>query len=78
MGSAQWSDLGMFLQTFMLLAVEAGLDTCPRRLTTVGKPFEFVELQKRKCFWEWLWKATNRSLHSLGERMAVDEWATWL
>jgi nitroreductase len=30
MGSAQWSDLGMFLQTFMLLAVEAGLDTCPQ------------------------------------------------
>ena len=30
MGSAQWSDLGMFLQTFMLLATEAGLDTCPQ------------------------------------------------
>lgn len=28
MGSPQWSDLGMFLQTFMLLAKEAGLDTC--------------------------------------------------
>ncbi|MEM9713370.1 MAG: nitroreductase [Actinomycetota bacterium] len=28
MGPPQWSDLGMFLQTFMLLAVEAGLDTC--------------------------------------------------
>ncbi len=28
MGSAQWSDLGMFLQTFMLLAQEEGLDTC--------------------------------------------------
>ena len=30
MGAAQWSDLGMFLQTFMLLAKEAGLDTCPQ------------------------------------------------
>lgn len=30
MGAAQWSDLGMFLQTFMLLAVEAGLGTCPQ------------------------------------------------
>ncbi len=30
MGPPQWSDLGMFLQTFMLLAVEAGLDTCPQ------------------------------------------------
>jgi len=28
MGPPQWSDLGMFLQTFMLLAREAGLDTC--------------------------------------------------
>jgi len=28
MGPPQWSDLGMFLQTLMLLAKEAGLDTC--------------------------------------------------
>ncbi|MEM7283072.1 MAG: nitroreductase [Pseudomonadota bacterium] len=28
MGPPQWSDLGMFLQTFMLLAEEAGLNTC--------------------------------------------------
>jgi len=28
MGPPQWSDLGMFLQTFMLLAQEAGIDTC--------------------------------------------------
>ena len=28
MGPPQWSDLGMFLQTFMLLAEEAGLATC--------------------------------------------------
>lgn len=30
MGPPQWSDLGMFLQTFMLLAEEAGLGTCPQ------------------------------------------------
>jgi len=28
MGPPQWSDLGMFLQTFMLLAEEAGYQTC--------------------------------------------------
>ena len=28
MGPPQWSDLGMFLQTFMLLAQEQGIDTC--------------------------------------------------
>ena len=30
MGPPQWSDLGMYIQTFMLLAVERGLDTCPQ------------------------------------------------
>ena len=30
MGPPQWSDLGMYLQTLMLLAVEAGLATCPQ------------------------------------------------
>ena len=30
MGPPQWSDLGMFLQSFMLLAREEGLDTCPQ------------------------------------------------
>lgn len=29
-GYPQWADLGMYLQTLMLLAVEAGLDTCPQ------------------------------------------------
>ena len=28
MGAPQWSDLGMFLQTFMLLAQEEGIDSC--------------------------------------------------
>ncbi len=32
MGKPQWSDLGMFLQSFMLLAQEAGLDTCPQEV----------------------------------------------
>lgn len=35
MGSPQWSDLGMFLQTFMLLAQEAGLDTCAQEWWSV-------------------------------------------
>ncbi|MFM8826627.1 MAG: nitroreductase, partial [Actinomycetota bacterium] len=30
MGLPQWSDLGMYLQTLMLLAVERGLGTCPQ------------------------------------------------
>ena len=30
MGPPQWADLGIFIQTLMLLAVECGLDTCPQ------------------------------------------------
>ncbi len=35
MGPPQWADLGMFVQTFMLLAVEAGLDTCAQEAWAV-------------------------------------------
>lgn len=35
MGSPQWADLGMFLQTFMLLAEEAGLNTCAQEAWSV-------------------------------------------
>lgn len=51
MGVAQYSDLGMIMQTVMLLAVEAGLDTCaqeywcqwPDTLATVlGLPDELM------------------------------------
>lgn len=35
MGPPQWSDLGMFLQTFMLLATEAGLATCAQEAWAV-------------------------------------------
>jgi nitroreductase len=30
LGPPQWADLGMYMQTVMLLAVERGLDTCPQ------------------------------------------------
>jgi nitroreductase len=30
LGPPQWSDLGMYMQTLMLLAVERGLGTCPQ------------------------------------------------
>lgn len=35
MGLPQWSDLGMYLQTFMLLAVERGLATCAQEYWSV-------------------------------------------
>jgi nitroreductase len=45
MGKPQWSDLGMFLQSFMLLAVEAGLATCPQEFWTMrhGAVGDFVD-----------------------------------
>lgn len=36
MGLPQWSDLGMFLQTFMLLAEEAGYQTCAQEAWSVA------------------------------------------
>lgn len=30
LGPPQWADVGMYMQTVMLLAIEAGLDTCPQ------------------------------------------------
>ena len=35
MGPPQWSDLGMFLQSVMLLLREAGLDSCPQECWAV-------------------------------------------
>ena len=35
MGPPQWADLGMYLQNLMLLAVEAGLATCPQECWAV-------------------------------------------
>lgn len=35
MGPPQWSDLGMFLQTAMLLFQEAGVDTCPQEAWSI-------------------------------------------
>ena len=45
MGPPQWSDLGMFLQTFMLLATEAGLATCAQEAwaTRPNAVAEFVQ-----------------------------------
>ena len=35
MGPPQWSDLGMYIQTLMLLAREAGLHSCPQEAWTL-------------------------------------------
>ncbi|MGL4812832.1 MAG: nitroreductase [Beijerinckiaceae bacterium] len=35
MGAAQWADMGMYMQSLMLLAAEAGLDSCAQEIWSV-------------------------------------------
>jgi nitroreductase len=46
LGATQWVDLGLYLQTVMLLASEAGLDTCAQEFWTLWHKTvaEFLEL----------------------------------
>ena len=84
MGPPQWSDLGMFLQTFMLLAVENGLATCAQEYwsarhqavsTVVGAP----ENEMLFCGMAIGYADTSAPINSLrAERMPVDEWARFI
>jgi len=84
MGPPQWSDLGMFLQTFMLLAVELGLATCAQEYwsvrhkavsTFVGAP----ENEMLFCGMSIGYADTSAPINSLrSERMPVDEWAHFI
>jgi nitroreductase len=84
MGPPQWSDLGMFLQTFMLLAQEAGIDTCPQEYWSVrhGAVTEFVGAPDNEMLFCGMGighadpEAPVNSLVS--ERMPLDQWATFL
>lgn len=84
MGSPQWSDLGMFLQTFMLLAEEAGYQTCAQEAWSsaheqvrsfTGAPEELmlfcgVAIGKAN---------TEHPINTLvSERATLDEFATFL
>ena len=84
MGPPQWSDLGMFLQTFMLLAVEAGLGTCPQEYWAVrhGAVRAFVGAPEHEMLFCGMAighvdraAAVNR-LQT--KRMPVEQWATFL
>ena len=84
MGPPQWSDLGMFLQTFMLLAVEAGLATCAQEYWSVrhGAITSFVGAPAEEmlfCGMAIGHADTAASINSLrSERMPVDEWARFV
>jgi nitroreductase len=84
MGPPQWSDLGMFLQTFMLLAQERGIDTCPQEYWTIlhESVREFVDAPAEQLLFCGMaighadWDAPINSLES--ERIAFDEWARFV
>ena len=84
MGPPQWSDLGMFLQTFMLLALEAGLDTCPQEFWSVHHAGvrEFVGAPDEELLFCGLaigHADPDAPINSLcSERMPLDEWATFI
>ena len=84
MGPPQWSDLGMFLQTFMLLAQEAGLDTCAQEAWSMKQESvsDFFKVDSETmvfCGMAIGYKDTDATINQLrSERRPVDDWATFL
>ncbi|MDC1112659.1 nitroreductase [bacterium] len=84
MGPPQWSDLGMFLQTFMLLAKEAGLDTCAQEAwsmkhDSVSKYVKADESDILFCGMSIGYKDINAPVNSLrSERRPLEDWAKFL
>lgn len=84
MGPPQWSDLGMYLQTFMLLAQEAGIDTCPQEYWTVRHAAvqEFVGAPDDEmlfCGMAIGHADPGAAINTLAsERMPLDQWATFV
>ena len=84
MGSPQWSDLGMFLQTFMLLAKEAGLDTCAQEAwsmkhDSVSKFVKADDTDILFCGMAIGYRDDTALINSLkSERRPLKEWAKFL
>jgi nitroreductase len=84
MGPPQWSDLGMFLQTFMLLAEEAGLNTCAQEAWAEWPQtvHEFVGAPEEEMLFCGV--AIGHADHDAAvnqlesKRMPLDEWATFV
>ena len=84
MGPPQWSDLGMFLQTFMLLAKEAGLDTCAQEAWSIKNDSvsEFVKADESDilfCGMAIGYRDDTALVNSLeSKRRPLKEWAKFL
>lgn len=83
MGPPQWSDLGMYLQTFMLLAVERGLSTCPQEYWAVrhGALAEFFKVPDEEMLFAGMaigYADPDAPINSVRtERMPLSDWATF-
>ncbi len=84
MGPPQWSDLGMFLQTFMLLAQEEGLDTCAQEAWSIKNDSvsAFVKADPDDVLFCGMcigYKDIEDPINSLeSERRALADWAKFL
>ena len=84
MGPPQWSDLGMFLQTFMLLATEAGIDTCAQEAWSMKQESvsSFVRADAEDMLFCGLaigYRDKEAVINRLrSERRPLNEWATFL
>lgn len=84
MGPPQWSDLGMFLQSFMLLAQEAGLNTCAQEAWSMKQESvsAFVNASEEDMLFCGLsigYKDDAATINSLrSERRDFDDWVTFL
>tara|TARA_B100000287_G_C20667724_1_gene792265 strand:+ start:2711 stop:3364 length:654 start_codon:yes stop_codon:yes gene_type:complete len=84
MGPPQWSDLGMFLQTFMLLAKEAGLDTCAQEAWSMkhDSVSEFVKSDEGDILFCGMcigYRNKEDPVNSLkSERRPIGDWAKFL
>ena len=81
MGPPQWSDLGMFLQTFMLLAQEQGIDTCAQEAWSLKSEsiYEFFKIDKSEmlfCGMAIGFRDEEAVINQLkSERRPIDDWA---
>ena len=84
MGPPQWSDLGMFLQTFMLAAVDAGFDTCAQEAwASYGRSVaEFVSAPDDEMLFCGIGLGRRDEAAPVNDlrsdRMPLRDWARWV
>ncbi|MDC3144124.1 nitroreductase [Pelagibacteraceae bacterium] len=84
MGLPQWSDLGMFLQTFMLLAVDQDLATCAQESWSLKQNCvkEFLKVPDEYllfCGMAIGYADKNSKINKLQtSRRPIDDWATFV